>query len=216
MNYDPNQWQPQQPPPPPPQWTTQPGQWQQQSYQQPTQQWQQQPYYPQQPPPRQPKNEKAMAWFIIIAIFFVGGAIINGVTHGGMTGQSATPTAVAVTPTVQQATPTAKPTKRPAPKSTTKPVVAMQPTAAPQPTPKPQPVPTQPPAPTYNTDPNGGQLVYNPPADFCDNNACVTTFWTATNGYVVECGNGEFSHSGGVRGACSRDGGVAAILYQHG
>ena len=35
------------------------------------------------------------------------------------------------------------------------------------------------------------------------------------NGYVVECANGEYSHSGGVSGACSRDGGVAAILYSH-
>jgi hypothetical protein len=32
---------------------------------------------------------------------------------------------------------------------------------------------------------------------------------------VVECANGLYSHSGGVRGACSRDGGVARILYSH-
>jgi hypothetical protein len=83
------------------------------------------------------------------------------------------------------------------------------------PTMAPKPQPTSPPAPTYNTDPNGGQLVYSPPADFCNNNACVSTFWVDTAGYVVECANGEYSHSGGVRGVCSRDGGVAATLYQH-
>ncbi len=118
-------------------------------------------------------------------------------------------------------TPTAKPTPRPKPTPKPTPV---PPTPTPIP-PTPTPVPTQPPAPAcsgtqvdgtcYSTDPAGGSLVYSPAADFCDYVACVSTFWVDTRGYVVECNNGEYSHSGGISGACSRDGGVAAAVYQH-
>src|SRR5205823_3014390 len=45
--------------------------------------------------------------------------------------------------------------------------------------------------------------------------SCVSTFWTATRGYVAECANGEYTHSAGVSGACSRDGGVSRTLYSH-
>jgi hypothetical protein len=40
----------------------------------------------------------------------------------------------------------------------------------------------------------------------------VITFWTATRGYVVQCASGKWSHSGGVSGACSSNGGVARML----
>lgn len=123
------------------------------------------------------------------------------------------------TPTVKP-TPTAKPT--PVPPTPTP--IPPTPTPVP-PMPTPTPVPTQPPAPAcngtqvdgvcYSTDANSGALVYSPAADFCSYFRCVTTFWKDTNGYVVECENGEYSHSGGVSGACSRDGGVAAAVYQH-
>lgn len=134
---------------------------------------------------------------------------------------SPTPVATRVpTPTHQRASvptkvPTSVPTKVPTPK----------PTQPPEPTPT--PVPTQPPVPTsppVHTGVNGnpwgydfspGNYIYNPDAAFCTYFTCVTTFWTKTNGYVVECGNGDYSHSGGVRGACSRDGGVSQILYSH-
>ena len=65
----------------------------------------------------------------------------------------------------------------------------------------------------YNFIP--GNLIYSPNDAFCTVFACVTTFWTSTNGYVAECGNGDYTHSGGVSGACSRDGGVLHILYSH-
>lgn len=102
---------------------------------------------------------------------------------------------------------------------------AVKPTATPVP-------PTQPPAPTptptpvhtgvngnpwgYDFNASGGSLIYNPDAGFCGQYfTCVSTFWTATNGYVVECADTHYSHSGGVKGACSRNGGVAQALYSH-
>lgn len=136
---------------------------------------------------------------------------------------------LAATPTPKP-TPTAKPTPKPTatPKPTPVPPTPtpIPPTPTLVPTQPPAPAPTQPPAaPTcagttvdgtcYSTDASSGSLVYSPAADFCDYFSCVTTFWKDTNGYVVECNNGEYSHSGGVSGACSRDGGIAAAVYQH-
>jgi len=62
-----------------------------------------------------------------------------------------------------------------------------------------------------------GQLLYSPVPGFCAGQyfQCVTTFWEDSGGYVVECHNGLYSHSGGVQGACSRDGGVWRPLYSH-
>jgi len=67
----------------------------------------------------------------------------------------------------------------------------------------------------YNFTP--GNLIFTPNSAFCDAGyfKCVTTFWKSTNGYVAECGNGDYTHSGGVSGACSKDGGVFQILYSH-
>lgn len=65
----------------------------------------------------------------------------------------------------------------------------------------------------YNFSP--GSLIYSPQAAFCDYFTCVSTFWIDTNGYVAECANGRYTHSDGVSGACSRDGGVFRILYSH-
>jgi hypothetical protein len=67
----------------------------------------------------------------------------------------------------------------------------------------------------WGYDFNAGSLIYNPNSGFCNYFTCVSTFWTKTSGYVVECGNGKYSHSGGVKDVCSRDGGVQATLYQH-
>lgn len=88
-----------------------------------------------------------------------------------------------------------------------------------------QPTPTLTPVPTTGLGVNGnpwgydftiGNLIYQPPSTFCDQYfSCVSSFWTSTNGYVAECNNGLYTHSGGVRGACSKDGGVERILYSH-
>src|SRR6266496_4817662 len=135
----------------------------------------------------------------------------------------ATPTSSTTTPT-KQVPPTlsaATPSPVPAQVPTPRPTATSAPVA---PIPTPTRIPTQPPAPTQqptgvNGNPWGydftpGTTITNPPADFCNYFTCVSTFWTATNGYVVECGNGDYSHSGGVRGACSRDGSVLRILYR--
>jgi len=95
--------------------------------------------------------------------------------------------------------------------------------ATPRPIVTPKPQPTQPPAPTcqaVNNNPwcynfTAGSLIYSPQAAFCDYFSCVSTFWVDTNGYVAECGNGKYTHSDGVSGACSRDGGILRVLYSH-
>ena len=150
--------------------------------------------------------------------------------------QSATPAPTASSTTSNAVeTPTVSPNI--VPTSTTAPIETPVPTVAPTQRPVPTPVPTQAPVPTVaptqppqptqppptgtNGNPWGfnfvtGNLIYSPPSAFCGQYfSCVSTFWTATHGYVVECANGLYSHSGGVRGACSRDGGPSAILYSH-
>ncbi len=56
--------------------------------------------------------------------------------------------------------------------------------------------------------------IYHPPASFCARFACIPNFWKSTNGYVVECRDGRYSHSGGRRGACSYHGGVWRALLR--
>ena len=41
---------------------------------------------------------------------------------------------------------------------------------------------------------------------FCEENSCIPNFSNG-NGTVVECVDGEYSHSGGISGACSDHGG---------
>ena len=98
--------------------------------------------------------------------------------------------------------------------------------AVPTATPRPQPTqvpPTATPAPRYpaiNGNPwdytltNTGNLLYNPNSDVCAYLNCIPSFWQHTNGYVDECVDGTFSHSGGVRGACSYHGGESQPVYQ--
>jgi hypothetical protein len=54
---------------------------------------------------------------------------------------------------------------------------------------------------------SGGSLIYSPPSDLCSWIDCIPSFWDSTNGYVIQCADGEFSHSGGVSGSCSSHGG---------
>jgi hypothetical protein len=41
---------------------------------------------------------------------------------------------------------------------------------------------------------------------FCSTHACIANF-TNGNGYIVQCADGMWSHSGGEPGACSDHGG---------
>lgn len=59
----------------------------------------------------------------------------------------------------------------------------------------------------------GGNPISSPPTSFCSVFPCIPSFWNQTNGYVMQCRDGLFSHSGGVRGSCSSHGGNARALY---
>jgi hypothetical protein len=47
---------------------------------------------------------------------------------------------------------------------------------------------------------------YGPPANYCDTHRCIANYDNG-RGYVLECNDGEWSHSGGQPGACSGHGG---------
>ena len=140
---------------------------------------------------------------------------------------SPTPAPVALVPT-----PTPSPDPSPSPEVSLSPDPS--PSAAPSPSPVLKPAPKPTPKPTskptskpvvnlcgapsnpwhYNFCGRGG-VIHNPPGNFCAYFApCVSTFWKAIGGYVVQCYSGKWSHSGGVSGACSSNGGVRRILYR--
>lgn len=62
----------------------------------------------------------------------------------------------------------------------------------------------------YNFE--GGQVIYDPPSNFCSYFTCISSFWNGS-GYVIECADGKFSKSGGRSGACSQHGGYSRTLY---
>jgi hypothetical protein len=63
----------------------------------------------------------------------------------------------------------------------------------------------------------GSTPVTRPVSIFCNGVyfSCVATFWTDTQGYVAQCWDGLYTHSGGISDACSQDGGVEYPLYAH-
>jgi hypothetical protein len=121
------------------------------------------------------------------------------------------------------------------------PVVAAAPSSAPSPTPREapspkaqpspspstlaaQPAPAAPPPPaaqnTCGAPANpwgynfcGGNLIYSPPSNLCSVFNCIPNFWRSTAGYVDQCNDGTYSHSGGRQGACSYHGGEKRPLY---
>jgi hypothetical protein len=118
---------------------------------------------------------------------------------------TAPPVATAV-PTPAVAPPTVAPTPRPTVAPTARPTAA--------PTAKPTAAPTAPPRNLCGAPPNpwnynfsGGGTISSPPGNFCDYFNCIASFWTSTNGYVEECMDGTYSHSGGRSGSCSSHGG---------
>jgi hypothetical protein len=50
------------------------------------------------------------------------------------------------------------------------------------------------------------------PADFCSTHDCIPNFDNGT-GYIVQCNDGMWSHSGGRPGACSYHGGESSTTY---
>jgi hypothetical protein len=101
------------------------------------------------------------------------------------------------------------------------------PVATPTPTPVPTPAavvatlaPAPPAANTCGAPSNpwgynfcGGNYIYSPPGTFCSYFSCIPSFWKSTNGYVEQCVDGMFSHSGGRQGSCSYHGGNQRPLY---
>lgn len=67
----------------------------------------------------------------------------------------------------------------------------------------------------YTLTATNGTRIRKPASGLCRYVSCDSTFWKQTRGYVVECKDGRYSHSGGIRGACSRDKGVKQLLYAH-
>lgn len=138
---------------------------------------------------------------------------------------SKTPAPIANVPTPSPLS-AASPSSTPSPLSASpSPSASPKPSPLPKPTPKPKPTPRPSPPPVvnlcgapsnpwhYNFCGRGG-VITRPPSSFCAYFVpCVSTFWTATKGYVVRCVSGKWSHSGGVSGACSSNGGVSRILY---
>jgi len=73
-----------------------------------------------------------------------------------------------------------------------------------------QPPPPAPPAPTPAPTPSlvegPGSYDHSTDAEFCAINVCIANF-PFGNGSIVQCADGEWSHSGGDQGACSWHGG---------
>lgn len=151
-------------------------------------------------------------------------AVVVGAWEGFTRQIPSTPTAQVVQHTqiadvpTHQSQPTQVPTLLPSPTATKQPTVI--PTTRPTQPPTPAPKPTQPTCQAVNNNPwcynfTPGNLIYNPPSNFCDYFNCIPSFWQSTNGYVDECNDGTYSHSGGRSGACSHHGGEMRPLYSH-
>jgi hypothetical protein len=159
----------------------------------------------------------AAVWAVCIALALSGTACTD--TSSGTPGAASSPLAVGggSLPSAT-ATPVATPTATPAP----------TPTPTPKPTPKPAtpapvvatPAPAPPVANTCGAPSNpwgynfcGGNFISSPPSNFCSYFNCIASFWKSTNGYVEQCADGTFSHSGGRQGSCSSHGGNRQPLY---
>jgi hypothetical protein len=58
----------------------------------------------------------------------------------------------------------------------------------------------------YHSSQPTGSGAGNRGGGFCSTHACIPNFTNGT-GYIVQCADGEWSHSGGRPGACSGHGG---------
>jgi hypothetical protein len=159
----------------------------------------------QQPPIPSPQKKSRKGLFIVLGVILVVALVgcigVVAIVSAGGQAVNQTSTQVAQSPTTL---PTSQPTT--------------QPTQPPTPTSQPTPTPTA--CQAVHNNPwcynfVQGNLIYNPPSNFCVYFICVSTFWTATSGYVAECVDGHYTHSGGVKGACSHNGGVSRPLYSH-
>lgn len=144
-------------------------------------------------------------WTLCILFALSGAACTD--TMSGTPGAASSPQAVGGG---SLSTPT--PTRAPAPAPTPKPATAAPVVATHAPAP--------PAANTCGAPSNpwgynfcGGNYIYSPPGTFCSYFNCIPSFWKSTNGYVEQCADGMFSHSGGRQGSCSYHRGNRQPLY---
>jgi hypothetical protein len=167
-------------------------------------------------------QRQAWIYVAVIAVLVVGGLGIASAATAGPLIASMPPTSTADGSAAQSFTssatqaPAATPTDTP-PKPTA--TATAVPTATPTLVPTNTPVP---PPPLICTDAGcspwgysfeAGNLIYSPPGNFCGYFNCIPSFWDQTNGYVMECQDSTYSHSGGVQGSCSHHGGNWRPLY---
>lgn len=162
---------------------------------------------------------------VVFGLFALIGATTPTPPSTPVAARTASPTSSISTPTA-----TPRPTQTPKPTVTPSPTPTPTPTRAPTPAPTPTPRPATPtPLPTATpvvqdlcgapSNPWGynfcsGGLIYAPQSNFCDYFDCIPSFWESTKGYVDQCVDGTYSHSGGVSGACSYHDGEKRPLYQ--
>lgn len=169
---------------------------------------------------------------VVLVIGTISGAVSasnQGTAHPAATAtqQSAQDT-TSVSQTSNQDQPTVAITQQPTSLPTTEPTAKASPTvrATPKPQPTqtpPKPTPTKPACQAVNNNPwcynfSPGTLIYYPPNGFCNYFNCIASFYGSDDpgdGYIVECGDGTYSQSGGERGACSSHNGVQQPLYSH-
>lgn len=165
------------------------------------------------------------AWKLALAGFAV--LVLSAAIGSAVSKPQATPTGHEIAQVQPSPTPSMDTQQAsPSPTVAANPSPSPSPSQAPTPSPSPKvviPPPSPPPAPVANTcgAPTnpwgynfcGGSLIYSPPNDFCSYFNCIPSFWKSTNGYVDECTDGTYSHSGGRQGACSHHQGEMRPLY---
>jgi hypothetical protein len=149
------------------------------------------------------RKQGAAALVIGFVVMTIGGAIAGPA-------REQTPTA---NPSPRSIERSPSPSLSPSPSPSPPPVVKEAPPPPPPPEPEPSPTAT---TGVYN-NPWGynfesGELIYNPPSNFCNYFPCIGAFWDG-KGYVAQCEDDAFSKSGGRQGACSHHGGVKRPLY---
>lgn len=172
--------------------------------------------------------EAAGAWsglaFAILLAASLAGAPPNSSYTGVGSGPSVSPSPIGV---AQEQSPTTAASASQSPSPSPKPSPSPSPSPSPVPSPSPSPISQPAPPPVvfdfcgapdnpwhYNfCTPNSGRYIYSPNAGFCGYFNCIASFWRSTNGYVDECNDGTYSHSGGRSGACSYHGGEMRPLW---
>lgn len=177
-------------------------------------------------PPQPPRKRTLRQWYrarsrnqqagigclLLLSVLFVGILCSTAIEAIGTndTATTPTPTATSAAAIASSASPTALPTTKPTTQPTPRPTHTKP--AVPTPTPKPKCQAVNKNPWCYNFSP--GNLIYNPPAAFCDYFNCIASFWNG-RGFVNECADQTYSKSGGIQGDCSHHSGELRPLYSH-